>query len=386
MSAGCRALLLIGQSARLLAASARRGGYQPWVVDCYLDWDTQALASRARRVAALEPVALAAALAELTADQSRALPLVYGSGVEHDSALFAVCARYGRVLGNQVPVLAQFVEPRRFFALLDQLSIAYPDTQFRPPARLTNWLLKSRCGAGGKGVRCAGFAPHTVADYWQRWIHGIPVSLLFLADGKGVAPIGFNTQFLAPQPEAPFLYGGSMNRADLPATQRAQMVEAAARVTSASGLQGLNSFDFVYDGQRVWALELNPRPSASVALYDPDYPGGLLQAHLGACHGVGLPTWPGSATVRAQQILYAMADCVAPAPSAWPPGSTDLPRSGQLLRRGQPVITVAAAGTTTAATLALLAQRLQQAQALLAPLDAPLARNQSNQPCAAGAP
>ena len=46
-------------------------------------------------------------------------------------------------------------------------------------------------------------------------------------------------------------------------------------------LKGLNSLDFIHADDCSYVLEINPRPSASMQLYDED----LLNRHIQACEG-----------------------------------------------------------------------------------------------------
>ena len=47
----------------------------------------------------------------------------------------------------------------------------------------------------------------------------------------------------------------------------------------------IDNLDFIMRRGRWLALELNPRPTATFELNDPDYPGGLFSWHLRACRG-----------------------------------------------------------------------------------------------------
>ena len=50
-------------------------------------------------------------------------------------------------------------------------------------------------------------------------------------------------------------------------------------------LAGLNSVDFLVADDAVWLLEINPRPGATLDIFEPDG-GSLFALHVQACGGV----------------------------------------------------------------------------------------------------
>ena len=82
-------VLIAAFSARALAASARRAGYRPLVVDCFGDLDTAALAVASRCLPARVQVgftarSLIAALESLVAD-APSPPIGLATSTDHDS-------------------------------------------------------------------------------------------------------------------------------------------------------------------------------------------------------------------------------------------------------------------------------------------------------------
>jgi predicted ATP-grasp superfamily ATP-dependent carboligase len=355
-------LLIAAVTGRALAASALRGGYGVVVLDCFADRDTRALARACRSAAApgvarLDARGLLAAAAAL-APPDRSAGLVYGSGFERRPRLLARLAAGRRLYGNAPAVVAAMKDPRRLFPLLRRLGIRHPETRFTAPGVATGWLIKQRGGAGGAHVRRAGTG--RAGDYYQRFERGRSLSALFLADGRRACVIGFNEQWVAAaRPTLPFLYGGAVGGITLPPDVARDVRVRLDALVAATGLVGLNGLDFLLRGRppRWLALEVNPRPTATLQLYDADYPRGLFDWHLRACAGELPQRAARPRAARAHAIVYApAAGYVSPA-LAFPRWCRDLPDPGVRFAAGAPVCTVLAAASDAARAAALVRRR-----------------------------
>jgi predicted ATP-grasp superfamily ATP-dependent carboligase len=363
MSAQSPAFLVAAITGRALAASAARGGHRVVVTDCFADRDTRAVARACRSVVDRHSLrfdrrALLAAAAQL-APPGRSAGLVYGSGFEGRVPLLARLAAGRRVFGNAPAVVAAVRDVRRFFALLDRLGIHYPETRDAAPRAPAGWLIKQPGGAGGAHVRRAGPGRAPAGAYYQRLESGTSVSALFLADGRRSSLVGFNEQWAVPaRPGRPFLYGGAVGGVVLPETVASDVRNRLDALVAATGLVGLNGLDFLLQGERWLALELNPRPTATMELYDQDYPRGLFDWHLRACAG-GLPDRvPPPRAFRAHAVAYVPGAARMPAGFAFPRWCRDLPYPGARLAPGDPLCTVHAAARDVERATVLVRRRL----------------------------
>ena len=355
-------LLIVSASGRALASSAARGGLSVVVLDLFNDMDTRVLATASRACATkrfgLDAAKLLRAARELCPPE-RCAGIVYGSALESRPQLIARLSR-DRVLYGNPPDIVSFVkDPVRFFDLLHRLDIAHPDVRMDAPPGSESWLRKSIGAGGGGHIRYAGKRPRAAAGhYFQRVAPGRAMSVLFLANGKAVRIVGFNEQWPAHvSARRPFLYGGAASRAPISPRARRTLELAVHRLSAALGLRGLNGLDFVLDGDRACVLELNPRPTATLDLYDADTEGGLLAAHIAACHGE-LPELRAASGSRAHAILYANDRLRIPLAMQWPAWCTDLPEPGSVIPAGAPVCSVHAhAATSSAARNLALARR-----------------------------
>lgn len=351
-------LLIAAVTGRALAESAIRGGYQPIVLDYFGDADTRAVASETRVVVSSRQLRFHRRRLLAAAAEFPGVPLVYGSGFEGRVDLLAQLGEGRPVLGNTPDVMTRVRDPRVFFPLLDELALPHPAVTFETPADLVGWLLKEGGGAGGTRVRLATRPATRARQYYQRLEPGIPMSALFLADGHSALLLGINEQWTAPQPGLPFLYGGAVSRILLPSEIERAIAEALSVLTRATGLRGLNGLDFLLHDDRWSILEINPRPTATMELYDADAPRGLVAAHIAASKG-HLPAPLASGPSRASMVVHALQDWTVPGSFRFPVWCKDLPADGMRIRQGEPVCTVHAEAESPRMARALVLERAE---------------------------
>jgi predicted ATP-grasp superfamily ATP-dependent carboligase len=354
--------LIVAVTGRALAGSAARGGRPVVVLDLFDDRDTRAVATLSRAVRAPRRlrfdgrVLLAAARA--LAPAGRCAGLVYGAGFEGRLDLLRRLAGGRRLYGNDPSVVAAVRHPGRFFGLLDRLGIGHPQVRRRAPGSPSGWLVKHAGGAGGAQVRFAAGGRPGAGSYFQRFEAGRTLSALFLADGRRACIVGINEQWTAPaRVGRPFLYGGAVGGVTLPAPAAAKLRADVDALVAATGLVGLNGIDFLLRDEECLVLEVNPRPTATLDLYDEDYPGGLFERHLRACWGE-LPRQPAPASaVRAHAVVYAAAPGRVGTGFAFPSWCRDLPHPGARFAAGDPICTVHAAARDAAGAITRLRRR-----------------------------
>jgi uncharacterized protein len=361
-------VLIAAASGRALAASARRGGYSPLVADAFGDEDTLASASAHVHVYLLNrPVdgeTLMDALAGLARGRDPA-GIVCGTGFEDRADLLAQMARRWRLLGNAPEIVARLKDPLGFAALCRAAAIPHPETSLTTPSDPSGWLIKRAGGAGGHHIQPAGDSHSAGEDaYYQRRVAGMPFSALTLADGRDAMVLGFSTQWSSPTPRRPFRYGGAVRPAPLAEDLRRAMTAAIERLVAAIPLVGLNSVDFLVDGDAFHLLEVNPRPGATFDLFEPDT-GSLFALHVDACSGhlpVEAPAFDRSV---AGVILYARREIAAMPPLDWPEWVADRPVAGSRVKAGGPLCSVFAAAASATLARALVEARSAELHAAL---------------------
>ncbi len=362
-------VLIAALSGRALAASALRAGLTPLVVDAFGDADMRAGAGAHRCLAQATRAGfrarpLLAALHALAGEGKRPpIGLVLGSGFEDTPKLVATLERHVSLLGNGAEAIARAKDPAAFFPLLDALAIPHPETRLAPPQDPHGWLSKRIGGSGGAHVLACPLAKTSRARYFQRRMGGEPVSVLAVAGARSVAIAGFSRQWVVGVEPRPFRYGGAAGPVRLGEAIETRMTAAVEAVCGALGLVGLVSFDFLLENGVPFLLEANPRPSATLDLFD-DASGGLFAAHIAACRGHDF-TLPAPQGPRAAAILYADSDALTVGTPSWPQWTADRPMPGTSIPRHKPVATVFASGETATAAADNCRRRLDELARML---------------------
>jgi uncharacterized protein len=355
-------VLIAAASGRALAASARRGGYAPLVADFFGDQDTAAAAHAHRRLdwglsRGMASDSVFAALESLAAVREPA-GIVCGTGFEDRPELLAGIAQRWKLFGNGPDVVARAKDPIGFSALCRKCGIRHPETSLARPRDPAGWLVKRKGGAGGRHIRSAIDADAAGgACYFQRRVDGTPVSALMLADGRRAMVLGFSAQWSSPTPSQPFRYGGAVQPAALAPDTADAMIDAVQRLVPEMPLIGLNSADFLVDGHGFQLLEINPRPGATLDIFEPSN-GSIFALHIAACEGA-LPARPPTfEQARASAIVYADRDIAAVPALDWPPWTADRPAIGTSVGNGDPLCTVFASAVTAGAARQLAEDRV----------------------------
>jgi len=369
-------LAIAAVCSRPFVSAAAAAGYQVIALDAFADADTQRAAFQTYQLkyadGHFDTADFERVLNSLPTDAvaGEFVGLVYGSGFEPVPELLEMAARQMPLIGNTPRVLRNLKRPRQFFMLLEVLQIPHPEVSFKPlgpKSKEAGWLYKQAGGSGGTHIRKAlpiASLPPETGHYFQREVAGMPISLLFAADGKQARPIGFNQQWVAPKPGMPYRYGGAVSHVELPAEVRKQLLDAAQRLTNAVGLRGLNSLDALMDGEQLWVLEINPRLSATFDLYQSPACN-LFDLHIQACTGE-IANWPHlPQRAKAHHMIYAWRDMVLPQNVEWPAWAADLPVPGSRIAADNPICTVFADAENAASAHELVLERAQALQAVV---------------------
>ena len=357
-------LLLAAISGRSLAQSARRAGFTPLVADFFADTDTQEAAHACRKLKGgmnkgLQEQPLLRALEALAERApSPILGFVYGAGFEDRPELLTLIARRWPVLGNDATTVKRLKAPEIFFAELDRLGIPHPLTASERPAKGGRWLAKRRGGAGGSHIVPSRLMKTAPDAYYQERVEGRSVSALFVGDGSGARVLGFSEQWTAPTPKSLWRYGGAVRPAALSPASAQRMAFAVMRIARSFKIKGLASADFMVRDGKVLLLEINPRPGATLDIFDCSATP-LLRHHLEAVSEGKLP--PRALKFEdamASAIVYADKGGAAPSGFVWPEWSADRPKSSERIDKNRPICTVWARGSTKARAKRLIKERI----------------------------
>jgi predicted ATP-grasp superfamily ATP-dependent carboligase len=363
-----RTILIAAASARAATVLARRAGYEPLVVDFFADADmcdaaSAHLLARDGLDHGFSSDFLLPAL-ETLAHGKTPLGLVYGAGFEDRPDLLEAIGARWRLLGNPAEVVRRVKDPMALASLCAQLGITHPQTRMSRPADCGNWLRKAIGGSGGTHVLPAeGASEHDPGAYYQRIAAGDPISVLFLGDGREAHIIGASRQWTAPARYEPFRFGGCLRPAGLGRRLDATLEAIVHALTRACGLVGSNSLDLLVDGETATLVEINPRPGATLDIYEDDR-GSLFHAHVEACLG-RLPKHEFRCDgAAAAAIAYVRHPIVSVPRLDWPEWTADRQRPTTSLAANDPLCTVKAQAADPAGARALVDVRAEIIQTL----------------------
>jgi uncharacterized protein len=344
------AIIVVAYSARALASSAARAGFAPLSIDVFGDDDTREASFVSVKLDGglsdglrLDKVAGAVAM---LANAHDPIGLVYGAGFEHQPEMIAAIGGKTRVFGNDAATLKRAKDPLALAWICEANEVRFPAISLAPPDKPEGWLMKQRGGAGGAHIAAAaaGTSRDLTDRYYQLRVAGRSVSALFLASEKKAEIVGLSVQWTAPTPESPFRYGGAAGPVDMRPSQAEDIAGAVAVMASELGLVGLNSADFLVSDEAVWLIEINPRPGATLDVFesaeDP-----LLARHLAACEG-RLTAPPPRTAFKAAETVYAPDDLVVLKRGNWPDWAVDRSPPGTRIGAGEPLCTALGSGAT----------------------------------------
>ena len=324
----------------MLADLAIRDGQRVVAFDLFGDLDLRRSAARVvtrRRLSAL----VDAAVAEPPG------AVVYGASFENHPALVERLGERHEVLGNPPSTLRAVRDPAKLGAVLGEL--AYPRTTLAAPSG-GRWLRKPLRGGGGIRVRewRAGAPP--AGTFLQERIDGVACSAAAVGDGKDAVVLGLTEQLMGQRAFGVRGYRWCGNLVP-PRIQADELLGQAraicSRLASAFRLRGLFGVDLIWDGARAWAVEVNPRPPASLEAIELAYGVDVFDAHLRACAGE-LPRL-GAQWRRAagKAVVFATEDVSIGDSQRWlERGVRDVPHPGERIAAGRPICTVVATVAT----------------------------------------
>jgi len=211
-------------------------------------------------------------------------------------------------------------------------------------------------------------------SYLQQYMDGVPGSIVFVAAAGRAVPLGLSWQLVghAGFGTSGYRYCGNIltSAGDPVFAHDAALFDAACAladvVSEEFGLVGVNGIDFIARDGVPWAIEVNPRWSASMELVERAYGVSVFPLHAQACASGRRPDFDvrdARRRVRAsgKAVVFARTDVVCGATEAWlaDPNVRDVPHRGEAIPAGRPVCTVFAEGADAAECYGALVKRAE---------------------------
>jgi uncharacterized protein len=333
----------------MLADLARRDGQPLAAFDLFGDLD---LPGGGARVVALPGGSLTALVDAAVQVQARGV--VYGASFENHPALVARLAERHPLLGNTPQTLRAVRDPRRLASALHDAGLAYPRTfAGAPEDRSRRWLRKPLRGGGGTRVRAWRGGAVPGGTVVQERVDGVACSVAAVGDGVDAVVLGLTEQLVGRRAFGVrgHRWCGNVVPPRLPAGEREALLGQARAICSclaaAFALRGLFGVDVMWDGQRAWTIEVNPRPTASLEAIEAAYGVGVFGLHLRACAG-DLPRVVHERSGAAgKAVLFATEDVIVGDSGRWlERGVRDVPHPGERIAAGRPICTVVSSAAT----------------------------------------
>ena len=282
--------------------------------------------------------------------------VVYGASFENHPALVARLAERHRLLGNPPSTLRAVRDPVQLGAALGDLP--YPRTTVTAPSS-GRWLRKPLRGGGGIRVREWRGGALPAGTFLQERIDGVACSAAAVGNGQDAVVLGLSEQLVGERTFGVRCHRWCGNlvppRTPVPLDQ-AQAI--CSRLTAAFGLRGLFGVDFVWDGERAWTVEVNPRPTASLEVIETAYGVRAFDAHQRGCAGELLRIEAEPARAAGKAVLFATEDVVVGDSKRWlERGVRDVPHPGERIAAGRPICTVVTTAATPDEVLAALEEQ-----------------------------
>lgn len=338
-------VLIIGASVRAAAESALRAGLEPFAIDLFGDRDLRDVARS--RVSIHYPADL-----PLLAETFPDAPFLYTGALENAPAVLTELRRRRTLWGNNPAVITRVRDPFRMQSFLAESGfLTVPLLRHdNPPAEPGNWLIKPYLSGHGFGIRAAAGNPVNDAEYFQQKLQGEPVGAAFIANGTECRLIGVHRQ-LAGLPEScseSFRFCGASAPAEPDGDTLHAISQIGSSLTRMAGLTGLFGCDFIVNSNGPYLLEVNPRYTASMELWEELLDRSLVGDHVRACREGLLPETAGFLADRRalKFILYApeativpkgLEDSVREIPGC---RLADLPETGSAIEPDHPVCTL----------------------------------------------
>jgi predicted ATP-grasp superfamily ATP-dependent carboligase len=363
-------ILLVSVSARMLAELGVRAGHGVVALDRFGDLDLQRLCPSVSVLRDLGGRGGMAALVD-AAEEIPAPSVIYGAGLENQPGLVARLASGRRLLGCPRETIERVRDPASLGASLRAAGLAYPSTfgardAPRRAERSRRWLRKPVRGGGGRGVREWRGGALDRGDVVQEHISGLACSAAAVADGRSAIVLGLSEQLIGHRGLGArgYAWCGNLVPPRLGEAQRRALAAAArpicAHLALAFGLRGLFGVDLVWDGERAWVVEVNPRPTGSLECVEAANGVGVFAAHLEGCAGRLPSIAPADIARRAagKAILFATQDVRVGDTRGWPArGIRDVPHPRERIAAGHPICTLVSLQESPDAVLADLEAR-----------------------------
>lgn len=284
-------LIIVGESTRAAAKSALLAGFQPWRIDRFVTRDLKDLGSVRQCPTDRFPTAILELLEDAPPDAS----VLYTAPLENHPELLEAIAFDRPLLGCSANAVRQVRDPLALANLPTVRGLKFPKVWRSASLRArldraisTLWggrqyLAKPQASWGGRNINFWSLAQRSNHDFYlQQYLHGMPISAVYVADGWSAQLSGVTEQLIGKRSFGAerFRYCGSVGPINLSDKQRHALMHLGVVLTQRFDLRGIFGIDAIMDRRgQIWPVEVNPRYTDSVELLEQTTNLPLLATH-----------------------------------------------------------------------------------------------------------
>ena len=348
---GVKKVIVIGNSVRSIACSARRAGYTVYALDRFGDVDTQKCAIKAQIIEHMDDRELQHNIGSFGGADA----IVLGPGFEH--------LKFKNALNNPEEIMEEAGNKSKLPKKLRSMGIPHPGTEPIGKADVLGFplMVKPISGSGGmKNIKVRNdeelnlFRKRRDSHEFiaQEFVEGIPCSASVISTGDEAVVVAVNEQLIGIQrlTRLPFAYCGNVTPFET--IFRKLIEEYSKQIAIEFKLQGSNGIDFMLTEKGVYVIEVNPRFQGSIDTVELSTGLNVFDAHIKSFSGE-LPKLREPQCFAAKNIIYAdkklkinrdISDTLVKYMSKGK--AADIPHPGQEVSLDEPVTTILATART----------------------------------------
>ncbi len=344
-------VIVIGNSVRNIACSAKRAGYTVYALDRFGDVDTQKCATKAQKIDNIDERELRRNIGSFGAADA----IVLGPGFEH--------LKFSNALNNPEKIMEEAGNKSKLPKSLGSMGIPHPETEPIDKADSMEFplMVKPKSGSGGMKniiVRNVNelnlFIERSDSHEFiaQEFIEGIPCSASVISTGDEAVVVAVNEQLIGIQRLTRLHFAYCGNITPFETKSRKVIEEYSKKISIEFKLQGSNGIDFMLTDKGVYVIEVNPRFQGSIDTVELSTGLNVFDAHIKSFSGE-LPELRESRCFAAKNIIYAdkklkinrdISDTLVKYMSKGK--AADIPHPGQEVYPDEPVTTILATART----------------------------------------
>ena len=277
-------ILVVGSSTRMLVQSLATS-HRVFSLDSYGDYDTCELAIGWKNIGnkknEIDASKFLLLFKQITTKFSP-VGWILGSGLENNSEIINNADKILFRYGISYQQMRNVRNPGFFFDTLNKLGINYPQTILSNHGRSSSkgWLWKDFHSSGGSGIsRKKANKSKSQGLYLQKELIGRSLSAFFLVENNSIYIFGFCENISKSFNESPYYYHGVKGPVKLTTKVTKYIITNLNKISSEFGLLGLNGLDFIVLGEEVFILEINPRPTSALEIFEASYNCSIINLH-----------------------------------------------------------------------------------------------------------